>query len=255
MAIAQTPSTRSELGARSGAFLAPHRMVIAVELVLVVATLALAVIVMMHPGPLLGDAGLTVWWQHLVRPHHLLTTVIDEFRAINFPIPATITVIVLAVVFALFRRWLDILVVGAVSALADGSNWLVNLLVHRPRPTGYGIVVEQHITGYYSFPSGHVEHTLAFLGLVLFLSFQLRRPAPWPASWLWVGRIALLALIVMQLPSAVLEGEHWPSDGLAALLWGGFWLLVGIQVYPWAARRWPRLVPANERREVAAHAT
>jgi membrane-associated phospholipid phosphatase len=72
---------------------------------------------------------------------------------------------------------------------------------------------------------------------------------------LWVVRIILLALIVMQVPAAVLEGEHWPSDGLAGLLWGGFWLLVGIQVYFWAARRWLRLVPANERREAVAHAT
>jgi hypothetical protein len=38
-------------------------------------------------------------------------------------------------------------------------------------------------------------------------------------------------------------------------LWGGFWLLLGIQVYVWAARRWPRLVPANERQEVATYAT
>src|SRR5439155_15215155 len=43
------------------------------------------------------------------------------------------------------------------------------------------------------------------------------------------------------------EGEHWPSDGLAAVLFGGFWLALGIQVYFWAARRWPRLVPGNER--------
>jgi membrane-associated phospholipid phosphatase len=190
-----------------------------------------------------------------VRPHRLLTTVIDEFRAINFPIPATITVLVLAAVFALFRRWLDLVVAAVVVALADGGNWLVNLLIHRPRPAGYGIVVDQHLTGYYSFPSGHVEHSLAFLGIVLFLSFQVRRPRPWLTPVLWVVRIILLALIVMQVPAAVLEGEHWPSDGLAALLWGGFWLLVGIQVYFWAARRWPRLVPANERREAVAHAT
>src|SRR5207302_4262933 len=146
-----------------------------------------------------------LWWQHLVRPQHLLTTVIDEFRAINFPIPATITVLVLAAVFALSRRWLDLVVAAVVVALADGGNWLVNLFVHRPRPAGYGIVVDQHITGYYSFPSGHVEHSLAFLGIVLFLSFQVRRPLPWLTPVLWVVRIILIALIVMQVPAAGLQ--------------------------------------------------
>jgi membrane-associated phospholipid phosphatase len=53
--------------------------------------------------------------------------------------------------------------------------FLINEFVRRPRPTGYGIVVEQDITkiyGVYSFPSGHVMYTLAFLGIVLFLIFQ-----------------------------------------------------------------------------------
>jgi predicted membrane channel-forming protein YqfA (hemolysin III family) len=90
-------------------------------------------------------------------------------------------------------------------------------------------------------------YTLAFLGIVLFLIFQVRRSRPWLTPALWVVRIALLALIVIQLPAALLVGEHWPSDGLASLLWGGFWLLAGIQMYRWAARRWPRLLGANER--------
>ena len=53
-------------------------------------------------------------------------------------------------------------------------------------------------------------------------------------------------------PSRVLEGEHWPSDVLGGLLFGGFWLLVGIQVYLAATARWPHLIPPNERRESPA---
>lgn len=255
MSIAQTQTAHPEPRARWAPVLRAHLGFIVAGLVLLAAFIALFVMVKGHRGPLPGDVGLALWWQHLVRPYHLLTTGINEFRAINFPIPATITMIVLIAVFALFRRWLDLAIAAVVVALADGGNWLVNLFVARPRPAGYGIVVDQHLTGYYSFPSGHVEHALAVLGIVVFLSFQLRRPAPWQASLLWVGRIALLALIVMQVPAAVLEGEHWPSDGLAALLWGGFWLLVGIVVYTWAAQRWTRLVPMNERKEALPRTT
>src|SRR5438094_5614717 len=89
-----------------------------------------------------------------------------------------------------------------------------NAIVHRPRPAGFGVVVDRHITGYYSFPSGHVEHALAILGMVVFLSFQVRRPAPWLSAVLWVVRIVLLADIVLMLPARLLAGEHWPSDGL-----------------------------------------
>jgi undecaprenyl-diphosphatase len=232
-------------------------MVIAVELVLLAAFIALTVIVTGHLAPLPGDVGLTLWWQHLVRPHHLLTTVFDDARAINFPSGVGLTLIVLVAVFALLRRWLDLLVAGAVLVANELVFFLINEFVRRPRPIGYGIVVEQDITkiyGVYSFPSGHVMYTLAFLGIVLFLIFQVQRPRPWLTAALWVVRIILLALIVLELPAAVLAGEHWPSDGLAGLLWGGFWLLVGIQMYRWAARRWPRLLGAGERREAVAHA-
>ncbi|MGZ3636533.1 MAG: phosphatase PAP2 family protein [Ktedonobacterales bacterium] len=79
------------------------------------------------------------------------------------------------------------------------------------------------------------------------LSFQ----SLWLAVLLWVVRIALLAAIILMLPSRVLEGEHWPSDGLAGLLFGGFWLLLAIQVYYWAARRWHRLLGLGEPRPEA----
>ena len=246
MAIAQSPSTRSELAARSGAFLARHRMFIAVELVLLIATLALVVIVKGRPGPLPGDVSITLWWQHLARPQQVLKAVLDEVSAINWPMQAAITIGVIVAAFALLRRWLDILVALSV-LLADLTNFIINQIVQRPRPIGHGVLVDRMITGVYSFPSGHVEHALAFLGMVVFLTFQVRRSGPWLTPLLWVVRIALLAEIVLMSPSRVLQGEHWPSDGLAGLLWGGFWLLVGIQVYFWAARRWPRLLGIDER--------
>jgi membrane-associated phospholipid phosphatase len=250
MAIAQAQSTRTALGITGSTALLRTKLFIAVELMLLIAVLCMAVIVKGHPGPLPGDVDISLWWQHLVRPHHLLTTIIEEFRTIGFPVPAAITMIVLVTAFAAARRWLDLGVIAGVVALADGSNWRINIFVHRPRPAGHGIVVDQHIVGYYSFPSGHVEHALALLGIVLFLSFQTWRLPWWPAALLWVVRIALLAMIVMQPPAAVLEGEHWPSDVLAGLLYGSFWLGLGAAAYYRAASRWPRFLGVHERRPV-----
>jgi membrane-associated phospholipid phosphatase len=219
-------------------------LIVAALLVLVVAS-ALVVAVKAHPGPLPGDVELTLWWQHLVRPHRLETAALDLPSTVNFPIPATITVVLVVALFVMLRRWLDVAVALLTMEAADWSSSLINGLVHRPRPLGHGVFVERYIANVFSFPSGHVEHALAFLGIVLFLSFQTHRPVP----WLWPVRLVLLALPVLQTPSRVLEGEHWPSDCLAGLIVGGFWLLVGIQAYRWAAQRWARLVPVNERHE------
>jgi membrane-associated phospholipid phosphatase len=217
---------------------------------LAVAALALAAVVRAHPGPLPGEAGLTLAWQELVRPHPFPTAVIGAVSTFNFPRPARIMIVAVVVVLALSRRWLDIaLALGALWA-AGKTNHQISQWVQRPRPAGHGIFVNRDISDVYSFPSGHVNHALVFLGLILFLSFQLRRPAPWLLPVLWLVRIVLFAEIVLMAPSRVLEGEHWPSDVAAGLLVGGFWLLVGIQVYTLVTRRWPRLVPSNERRGV-----
>ena len=59
----------------------------------------------------------------------------------------------------------------------------------------------------------------------------------------WVFGIAALVGGVLLLITVVFD------DILGGLLYGGFWLLVGIWAYSWAAQRWPALLPANERRE------
>nr|MDQ2741832.1 phosphatase PAP2 family protein [Chloroflexota bacterium] len=87
----------------------------------------------------------------------------------------------------------------------------------------------------YSFPSGHVTYAVAFFGLLLYLSFQVRSDVL-PAV-LWVVR-ACLALIILLMPvSRMLEGEHWPSDVAGAAFFGGFWLLAAIQVDALVRRR------------------
>jgi membrane-associated phospholipid phosphatase len=214
----------------------------AAELLMLVAAIALAFAVRRHPGPLPGDVGLSLAAQHTLLPHRALTAEIDAVSTINWPIPSAIALAVVIVVLLFLRRKLDAIVALVTSGVADGSSYLTNQLVRRPRPMGHGLHVLQHITNYFSFPSGHVIHALAFFGFLVFLTYQTRRPAP----WLWIVRVVLVALIVLMGPSRILEGEHWPSDVVEGLLYGALWLILGIHAFKWARQRWPRLLSHDE---------
>lgn len=136
----------------------------------------------------------------------------------------------------------DALLALATSAVADASSYLINQLVRRPHPSGHGLAILQHVTRYYSFPSGHVIHAAAFFGFLLFLTDQRRQPA----RWLGPVRLLSAALIVLIGPSRVLEGEHWPSDVPEGLLVGAFWRVLGIHMYGAAWCRWPDLLGHDE---------
>jgi len=244
MAIAHAHGTIHQ---RSGQTAGAHRGFLPAALVLLVAALALDALVAAHPAPFPGDVGLLLAWQHLVLPHRLLRESIIADSTVNWPRPAAIIAAAIVTGFALLRRWLDILVALATMAAATLTNAGTSLLVRRPRPEGHGIVVHERITTVFSYPSGHVEHAVAFLGIVLFLACQWPRPSRWVEPLLWLVRAGLLLMIVAMPFSRALAGEHWPSDLLGGLLYGGFWLLVGIWAYGGAARRWPALLPAHER--------
>jgi membrane-associated phospholipid phosphatase len=47
--------------------------------------------------------------------------------------------------------------------------------------------------------------------------------------------------------SRVLEGEHWPSDTLGGVLFGGFWLIAMSHLYVWARHHWPWSLAPDER--------
>lgn len=220
-----------------------HGRFVAGEVVLLIAALALAVAVKRHPAPLPEDVPVALGVQHLFLPHQALTNAVDAVSTINWPLPSAIALAVVVVLFLVLRRWLDAVALLVVGALADGSSYLTNEIVRRPRPTGHGLHIVQQITNYYSFPSGHVVHAFAVFGFVLFLTYRTRRHG----LWLWVVRAVLLVLIVLMAPSRVVEGEHWPSDVVEGALYGVFWLVIGTHLYYWARRRWPRLINRDER--------
>jgi membrane-associated phospholipid phosphatase len=239
---------------RSGQAVRTHTGFVPAVLALLVAALALDALVAAHPAPLPGDVGLILAWQHLILPHPWPRSLLLADGTYNWPRPAAVMAAAIVAVFALLRRWLDIIVSLATMAASTLTNAGTSLLVRRPRPEGYGIVVHERIATVFSYPSGHVEHAVAFLGIVLFLACRWPRPSPWAVVLLWLVRAVLLLMIVAMPFSRALAGEHWPSDILGGLLYGSFWLLIGIRAYDRAAQRWPTLVPANERGPVPTSA-
>lgn len=184
---------------------------------LLVAAVALALVVKAHPGPLPDDVPLELADQRLLLPHHLLATALDQVSRVNWPTPAGIVV---GTVFALLlrrRRWLDALTPAGASIFGDLTSYLTNQIVQRPRPAGHGIVILQQITSYFGFPSGHVMHVVAFFGMLLFLTCQIRR---------WLLRLGVLLPLLLSGPSRLMEGERWPSDVLEGVLVGACWLLL-----------------------------
>ncbi|HEX6506636.1 MAG TPA: phosphatase PAP2 family protein [Chloroflexota bacterium] len=236
---------RAERSVRHGVLRGRDAGVLLVEVMLLAVFIGLAVAVKRHPGPLPGDVGLELDVQHAVLPHRFLTNVLDAVSTLNWPIPATITIAIIMLIFLLLRRWLDALAVVATLAVIEGTGTPINRFIHRPRPSDHGIHVLAVIRGSYSFPSGHVIHATAVFGMFLFLTTQVRHQ--FHPAIVWLVRLVAVAVIVLMPISRVEEGEHWPSDVLGGLLYGAFWLIIAAYAYLWARNRWPRLLARDER--------
>jgi undecaprenyl-diphosphatase len=222
-----------------------HAIFVAVELVLLVLFAALALWFHAHQGPVVGDVGTELDVQHALLPHPALAGPIEAVSTLNFPVPSIVTLVVIAAIFLLLRRWLDVIVVPIAAGAESLATYVIGNWVRRPRPAGHGIRVLQHISSSFSFPSGHITYAVAVFGLFLFLTFQVRR-AFHPAL-VWAIRLVLVVLILLMPVSRLLEGEHWPSDVLAGAIEGLFWLVLFAHLYLWARQRWPHLLARDER--------
>ncbi len=220
---------------------------IALEALLLVVALPLALIVHAVRQALPGDIGVAKAVQTLL-PIHWLSSPLQEMSVLGWPQYQTIVLVVILGALLLMRRRLGALCTALFVACADGTSYLANNIIQRPRPHAPGLFVDRQITNYFSFPSGHVVHFTLVCGFLVYLSLQ---PRSVPA-WLKALRVFLVAWLVLMGVSRVLTGEHWPSDVLEGYLVGAFWLLIAAHAYRWVRQRWPRVAGHAEHADLQA---
>jgi membrane-associated phospholipid phosphatase len=137
--------------------------------------------------------------------------------------------IIIVVVFALRRQWLE-----AIFMLATTSSVLLTFalkgIIQRPRP----FPIDENPTDFvqrinqYSYPSGHVLFFVVFFGFLAYL------------AWIYLAgfsRIIVISLcvglIILIGPSRVFLGAHWASDVAGSYVMGALWLSILILAHQW----------------------
>jgi membrane-associated phospholipid phosphatase len=140
----------------------------------------------------------------------LAATILSAMAMLSMLIPASA---VIAICFSIQRRYRAATAVVVTMGGAILLNAGLKIAIERPRPLPFfGSNPET-----FSFPSGHVLFATCFLGgLVLLLEHGTKaRTLAWPVVATAVCAVAW---------SRVYLGAHYPSDVVAGLLIGFFWL-------------------------------
>lgn len=174
---------------------------------------ALAIAVVVEPGPLPGDLTVVRWWQDLGEP---VPTIAEWVRHTT----STEANLIVAVVPA----WFLVTRCGRAGAAAVAiavftmlvAQPLLKLLIDRPRPSEAQVDVRAEHTSM-SFPSGHSMSTIAVWGIAVIVLAHLGRS--------FAAAIACLPIVLTSQASLV-QGVHWPSDSLAGLALGGISAIV-----------------------------
>lgn len=209
--------------------------------------LVASVIVHFHPAPWPFDLQATITLQHLPLPSWLSTAIVWA-SLVDDVLPSIISFSVCFVALALigafvWRRggspipWLvTALFISLGAGAMNGLDGLIGLIVARPRPSSPLIHVYMPVA-VHSFPSGHVENDVVFLGFMLYLS--LSKPVNrWRYRWLLIPLQLYAVLNILLIGySRVVEGSHWLTDVVGGYLAGALWLVLLIVVYHWALDR------------------
>ncbi|HEV2582663.1 MAG TPA: phosphatase PAP2 family protein [Ktedonobacteraceae bacterium] len=178
-----------------------------------------------HIHPLLPiDVVITRSFQQNQAPWLRISMLVISYPGSSFLLP-TLVLLSVAIFWSLGDR-LEAVFVAGLSACSLLLNFLLKVLVHRPRPSGGLVHIIVKSAGY-SFPSGHVMAYIAYWGLLFAFGVILFQGRHWWRSTLLVTSAAFVVLVG---PSRIYLGDHWASDVIGAYLIGGvLWgLAVGL---------------------------
>lgn len=153
-----------------------------------------------------------------------------------------------ALAFWLVRLRLEALIIITLSVVSAVVNFLVKVIVSRPRPTTHLVDVFQKANGQ-SFPSGHVMSYVAFWGLLFSLGLILFNRKQW---WHYLLLIIPALFVILVGPSRIYLGDHWASDVLGGYLFGGLLLGITLWIYlrlkargVWTSKAKSSKIPVN----------
>lgn len=214
-------------GARRSWYQTVHwgRVLLTVDAILLALFALLAWWVSLHPV-LSIDVTITREFQENQTPWLRITMLAASYIG-STPLLSTALIVLAAAIFWIVRLRLEALTIVFVCATSAILNYVIKLIVERPRPNAQLVDILQSASGA-SFPSGHVMSYVAFWGLLFSFAIILFKGNRW-----W--RIALLIVpvlfIILVGPSRVYLGDHWASDVLGGYIFGGVWLGICLWVY------------------------
>lgn len=171
-----------------------------------------------------GDIAVSLWLQKI--DLSFFNPVMQAVSYISSLIPVIVIVILVAGGLLLSRKKPEAIFLVSLTSLTALANWLLKLLIGRPRPDSELIQILGESSGF-SFPSGHTAYAVVFYGFIFYLVPRLTKQA----AGRWALQPILILLVILTGASRIYLGAHWLSDTLASLLLGGLLLATTIALH------------------------
>lgn len=172
-----------------------------------VVVVALAVLVALHPGPLVGEVAVVRWLQDLPQPVPRAAAAVELLTGTEAALVAGAPLAFWSIVRR-HRRGLAAVAVAAAAMLIVQP--VLKDVVDRPRPSAGQVEVRAERESE-SHPSGHSLSTTTLWGAVAAVAWRRGR-----RRWAAVAAAA----IPLAAATGMVQGAHWPSDVISGTLIG-----------------------------------